>query len=83
MSYHSSGSAVGLAFDVRRHSVHDGPGIRTTVFMKGCPLSCPWCHNPEGLSFLPELVSRPERCLSCGACDATCPNGEAGTDGCT
>ena len=76
-------SPVGLVFDVRRHAVHDGPGIRTTVFMKGCPLACPWCHNPEGLGFSPELVSRPERCLSCGACDAACPNGKVGTAACT
>lgn len=77
------GSAVGTVFDVRRHAVHDGPGIRTTIFLKGCPLSCPWCHNPEGLSFSPELVSWPERCLSCGACSAACPNGKVGTDACT
>lgn len=65
--------AGGLAFDVRRFSVHDGPGIRTTVFLKGCALSCPWCHNPEGLSFEPELLRRPERCVRCGSCAEACP----------
>jgi pyruvate formate lyase activating enzyme len=65
----------GLVFDIRRNSFHDGPGIRTTVFLKGCPLSCAWCHNPEGLSPLPELLLRPARCVSCGACDAACPKG--------
>lgn len=68
---------VGLAFDIRRHAVHDGPGIRTTIFMKGCPLSCPWCHNPEGMSFRPELQLRPERCIDCGLCRAACPTGAA------
>jgi len=60
-------------FDIRRFSVHDGPGIRTTVFLKGCPLRCSWCHNPEGLSAAPEVVWRDERCTRCGTCLATCP----------
>lgn len=60
-------------FDIRRFSVHDGPGIRTTVFLKGCPLRCSWCHNPEGLSAAPEVVWRGERCTRCGTCIATCP----------
>jgi len=50
---------TGLVFDIKEFSLHDGPGIRTTVFMKGCPLACRWCHNPEGLSFEPEMVSGP------------------------
>ncbi len=58
----------GLVFDIRKFSVHDGPGIRTTVFLKGCPLSCRWCHNPESRSFGIEESFRPERCLDCGAC---------------
>jgi pyruvate formate lyase activating enzyme len=62
-----------VVFDIRRFSVHDGPGIRTTVFLKGCPLRCPWCHNPEGLSAAPELVWRAERCTRCGTCIAVCP----------
>ena len=48
----------GLVFDIRRYSVHDGPGIRTTVFLKGCPLHCPWCHNPEGILAEPQLITR-------------------------
>ena len=68
---------TGLVFDVRKYSIHDGPGIRTTFFLKGCPLSCVWCHNPEGLRPAPELFQRPDRCLgpdACGACLAVCPS---------
>jgi pyruvate formate lyase activating enzyme len=65
----------GIVFDIRRYSLHDGPGIRTAVFLKGCPLRCPWCHNPEGLSPEPDLLRRPERCVSCGACVKACPAG--------
>ncbi len=65
----------GTVFDIRRYSVHDGPGIRTTVFLKGCPLRCLWCHNPEGLSFSPEVLRRSERCIACGACVRACPRG--------
>lgn len=64
----------GTIFDIRRYSIHDGPGIRTTVFLKGCPLRCEWCHNPEGQSSLPELVFREGRCIGCGACEKACPN---------
>ncbi len=63
----------GLIFDIRRFSIHDGPGIRTTIFFKGCPLSCWWCHNPEGISVSTESYFRPERCLRCGACVDACP----------
>ncbi len=59
-------------FDIRRYAIHDGPGIRTTVFLKGCALSCWWCHNPEGQSLQPEVVVRPGRCIRCGACVAAC-----------
>ena len=55
-------------FDIQRFSVHDGPGIRTTVFMKGCPLSCRWCHNPEGLSGTLQLQFHKEKCISCSLC---------------
>jgi pyruvate formate lyase activating enzyme len=66
-----------LVFDIRRFSIHDGPGIRTTVFLKGCALRCRWCHNPEGLSPAATLYRRPDRCLGCGACAAACPAGLA------
>ena len=66
----------GLIFDIKRYSINDGPGIRTTVFLKGCPLRCPWCHNPEGQSFLPEIMVRPSRCLAgCTECLAACGPG--------
>jgi len=63
----------GRLFNLQRCSVHDGPGIRTTVFLKGCPLECAWCHNPEGISASPELMLNGERCLGCGACSDVCP----------
>ena len=66
---------VGVVFDVKRGSAEDGPGIRTTVFLKGCPLRCVWCHNPEGLDPRPELAVAAGRCLGCGACVETCPEG--------
>lgn len=65
----------GIVFDIKRYSIHDGPGIRTTVFLKGCPLSCWWCHNPESQSGLKELLYRAERCIGCGACVQACPEG--------
>lgn len=63
-------------FDIKEFSVHDGPGVRTTVFMKGCPLSCKWCHNPEGLSPKPELMVRTARCRKCGLCSRPCTHEE-------
>ncbi|MCD6289105.1 MAG: glycyl-radical enzyme activating protein [Anaerolineae bacterium] len=65
----------GLIFDIQRFSVHDGPGIRTTVFLKGCSLRCFWCHNPEGIRPRPEIQFFPDRCIACGECVAVCPNG--------
>jgi pyruvate formate lyase activating enzyme len=62
----------GVLFDVKRFALHDGPGIRTTAFLKGCPLSCSWCHNPESQSSKPELMFWEERCVGCGACVSTC-----------
>lgn len=63
----------GLVFNIQRFSIHDGPGIRTTVFLKGCPLACAWCHNPEGLSPDPEIVRSQNRCIACGQCVEACP----------
>jgi pyruvate formate lyase activating enzyme len=63
----------GTIFDIKKYSINDGPGIRTTIFFSGCPLSCLWCHNPESLSLVPELLYREGRCLRCGACVETCP----------
>lgn len=64
---------TGVVFNLQRFSVHDGPGIRTTVFLKGCPLRCLWCHNPESLAFEPELAVATGRCIGCGECVAGCP----------
>jgi pyruvate formate lyase activating enzyme len=64
-------------FDIRRYAIHDGPGIRTTVFLKGCALSCWWCHNPESQRLGPELIVRESRCIRCGACVAACERGGA------
>ncbi len=66
---------TGIVFDIRKFSIHDGPGIRTTVFFKGCPLRCRWCHNPEGLAPRPELMLHTNRCIHCGACLEVCPHG--------
>ena len=67
---------TGTVFDIKEFSVHDGPGVRTTVFMKGCPLSCKWCHNPEGLSPHPEIMVRTARCRKCGLCLRPCTHEE-------
>jgi pyruvate formate lyase activating enzyme len=61
-----------VIFDIKRFAIHDGPGIRTTVFLKGCPLRCAWCHNPEGIAPGPELSFREARCVGCGACVEIC-----------
>jgi pyruvate formate lyase activating enzyme len=71
----NKGELKGLLFDIQGHSVHDGPGTRTTVFMNGCPLDCIWCCNPEGLFHNPVMVYWESRCVSCGACIEACPNG--------
>lgn len=66
---------AGTIFQVQRFSVDDGPGIRTTVFLKGCPLRCIWCHNPESFSPLPQLRWREDKCVRCGRCALACPEG--------
>ena len=63
---------MGTIFDIKEMAVHDGPGIRTTVFFKGCPLRCKWCHNPEGLSFEPQLMYKDARCIDCKNCQREC-----------
>ena len=65
----------GLIADIQRASIHDGDGVRTTVFFKGCPLSCRWCHNPECISFEKEILYYPEKCIHCGMCDKGCFSG--------
>ncbi len=71
----SAQEPAGTVFNIMRFSVQDGPGIRTTVFLKGCPLECAWCHNPEAFSPGPQLAYRPDRCIACGDCASACPSG--------
>ena len=65
----------GLVFNIQKFSLQDGPGIRTTVFLKGCPLRCLWCHNPESQHAFPELSYAAEKCIACGECAVRCPAG--------
>lgn len=64
-----------VIFNIQKYSIHDGDGIRTTVFFKGCPLRCAWCHNPESQDFRPELFFDPAKCTGCGECVSACPRG--------
>jgi len=66
---------TGTIFNIQRYSIHDGPGIRTTVFLKGCPLNCWWCQNPESQLSGQEMVFWEDRCIGCGACSLNCPSG--------
>ena len=66
----------GNIFNIQRFSINDGPGIRTTVFLKGCPLSCAWCHNPESNSPLPDIFYDPVKCAGCGKCEKICKNAQ-------
>ena len=68
----AASTVMGRVFNVQRFSIHDGPGIRTTIFLKGCPLRCLWCHNPEGMSALPSVSFLPEKCMACGECVRIC-----------
>lgn len=67
--------SAGIIFNIQRYSIHDGPGIRTTVFLKGCPLSCWWCQNPESQLSGQEMIFWGDRCIGCGACSTICPSG--------
>ena len=67
--------------DIKRFAVHDGPGIRTTVFFKGCPLKCVWCHNPEGIGRGPQLAYYENKCIGCLECESACRHGAHSSDG--
>ena len=67
---------TGTVFDIREMTVHDGEGVRLTVFLKGCPLRCEWCHNPEGLSQKPQLLYKKVKCAECGLCKRGCSHEE-------
>ncbi len=67
---------IGTIFDIKEFSMHDGPGSRVTVFLKGCPLSCLWCHNPEGLSAETQLMYKKNLCTNCGSCRKQCEHDE-------
>lgn len=71
-----------MIFDIERNSYVDGPGIRTTVFFKGCPLSCVWCHNPESQSFEKQIMFYKSKCIGCGKCREVCPNNLKSCDFC-
>ena len=72
MGHQQLSSTAATVFNIQKFCTDDGPGIRTTVFLKGCHLRCAWCHNPEGLSREPQLYSRKTGCLSCGLCRRGC-----------
>lgn len=74
-------TVTGQVFNIQRFSTHDGPGIRTTVFFKGCPLRCFWCQNPESQDLAPVLLHNREFCVACGGCKAVCESGAVAVDG--
>ena len=74
MENRSLDTATATVFNIQKFCTDDGPGIRTTVFLKGCHLHCAWCHNPEGLSSLPVLEYSAVDCVSCRRCESICPN---------
>ena len=65
---------MALIFDIKRYAIHDGPGIRTTLFVKGCPLRCVWCHNPESWSPAPQRLYKQGKCIGCQSCALMCPD---------
>ena len=71
----------GLVFDIDTFAVHDGPGIRLAVYLKGCPLACAWCHSPESQGALRETILLRDRCAVCGACVVACPERVHSVDG--
>ncbi len=75
-AYNESRVLSGIVFDIQRFATHDGYGIRTLVFLKGCPLTCKWCSNPESQNQKPEIIFYEEKCIHCGACIRNCPFGE-------
>ena len=74
-------SLSGQIFSIVRASLHDGPGVRTVVYFKGCNLRCAWCHNPEGLDLRPQILMYPQRCIGCGRCMEICPEHHRLVDG--
>lgn len=73
--YSAEVRVVGTVFQIQRFSLYDGPGVRTVVFLKGCPLRCPWCHNPEGLGPEPQILFDSAKCIGCMDCVSACPLG--------
>ena len=63
----------GIVFNIQKFSIHDGPGVRTNVFLKGCPLRCKWCSNPESQAYQPQILYRSDECIHCGTCVVSCP----------
>jgi pyruvate formate lyase activating enzyme len=76
----NEGATQGYIFNIQRYSIHDGPGIRTTVFLKGCPMRCFWCQNPESQSMQPEILFNEDACNRCGSCVSACPAGAIESD---